>query len=332
MARVVDEAVGARHLACGRVVPPRLGNVANGQGPCRECGQDATHEALRLDPEFAVATMRAAGLEPVDPFPGADTPWLCTHVPCGRRVSPIYGNIKRGQGGCVSCAAHAASVRLLMPEEDARAIMAAHGLMPLEPYPGSSRPWSSHPRVRPGCVSHSVERDGRQGNLPLLQQYVQLRGPGDPVPRGGPGRVKIGCANTTGRRLAEHQRYGWRVAWTIDVPSGDDAYLLEQSVIAWWRDELGIPEAYPKEMMPQYGYTETARWDDIHPAFVLEKAAQLLDELDLTGVLHPTRFIETRPAEAASGRGARARARASAPAGQDPLDFDDQGVGEAYAD
>lgn len=312
----------ARHVDCGRVVSPRLGNIAAGQGPCRECGQDASHEALRLDDALAAATMRGAGLEPVEPFPGVDLPWACTHTVCGRRVSPTYTNIKRGHSGCVTCAAKAASVRLLMPEADARAVMAEHGLTPVEPYPGSSRPWR--------CV-HECGRTVAPTLANVSSGKGVCRYCFSAFPYDGPAilylvvdrdALKIGCANRSGRRLAEHQRYGWRVAWTIDVPSGDDAYLLEQAIVAWLRVELGLPPAYPPEMMPQTGYTETVLWDDIHPAFVLEKAAQLLDEMGLTGVLHPTRFIETRPDEAASGIGVKARARSVVLAGQEPLDFE----------
>jgi hypothetical protein len=91
----------ARHLNCGRTVAPRLGNVAQGQGPCRECGQEATHRALRLEDVIARELMHQAGLEPLSPFPGVDMPWLCRHTTCGKEVTPSYSNIKRGQTGCV---------------------------------------------------------------------------------------------------------------------------------------------------------------------------------------------------------------------------------------
>jgi hypothetical protein len=133
----------ARHEACGRIVSPRLGNLAKGQGPCRECGQESTHAALRLGEDDAVGLMRAARLEPLEPFPGVDRPWRCRHEPCGSEVAPTYSNTKRGQSGCLSCAATAASARLLMPETNARSIMVAKGLVPIEPYRGSGRPWRS---------------------------------------------------------------------------------------------------------------------------------------------------------------------------------------------
>ncbi len=49
------------------------------------------------------------------------------------------------------------------------------------------------------------------------------------------------------------------------MPTGDNAYNLEQAVIAWWRDELGLSPAYTSDHMPQYGATETAPWEDTPP-------------------------------------------------------------------
>ena len=78
----------ARHDACGRVVAPRLANVAHGQGPCRECGHEASKSATRLDLEIVEAFMRRAGLEPVAEYPGVDLPWRCIHTSADERSRP----------------------------------------------------------------------------------------------------------------------------------------------------------------------------------------------------------------------------------------------------
>jgi hypothetical protein len=70
--------------------------------------------------------------------------------------------------------------------------------------------------------------------------------------------VKIGCADRSGGRLDAHRRFGWKVAWVVETPTGDDAYNLEQTVLGWWRNELHLPFGYPAERLPQEGYTETA--------------------------------------------------------------------------
>ncbi len=54
-----------RCLTCGREVTPRLDNVRAGHAACGYCA------GLIVDPDEAAAVMRAAGLEPLGPYPGA---------------------------------------------------------------------------------------------------------------------------------------------------------------------------------------------------------------------------------------------------------------------
>jgi hypothetical protein len=58
-------------------------------------------------------------------------------------------------------------------------------------------------------------------------------------------------------RLRQHRRWGWRACWTVDLPTGDDAWNAEQGVIRWWRGVLRAPAAYTTKDMPQLGATET---------------------------------------------------------------------------
>lgn len=293
----------ARHATCGEVVTPRLGNLAAGQGPCRECGQEAAHTAQRLNHDDAAALMRRAGLEPLGPFPGVDRPWRCRHVRCGREASPTYTNTKRGQGGCRFCAAQDASTRLRLPEPAARAIMNRFNLEPLDPYPGNRRPW----RCRHAC--------GRTVT-PTLSNVTAGRGIcrycNSAFPYAGPATlylvadrhaVKIGCADRSGRRIDEHRRHGWQLVWSLDVPTGDNAYNLEQAVIAWWRNELGLSPAYTSDHMPQLGATETAPWDDTPPDSVLAHVEQLAETLGLPPSRpHLTRYLKERPTSVCTPR------------------------------
>ncbi len=80
--------------------------------------------------------MRSAGLEPLEPYPGATPPWRCRHVPCGREVKPRYSSIKRGGGPCRWCAPNAP-----VDPDEAAALMRSAGLEPLEPYPGTDLIW-----------------------------------------------------------------------------------------------------------------------------------------------------------------------------------------------
>ena len=88
--------------------------------------------------------MRAAGLEPLEPYPGSQKPWRCTHVECGREVTPALTMIRSGQGGCIWCAYERQGARLRAAEEErAIADMHAADLEPIDPYPGAQKPWRS---------------------------------------------------------------------------------------------------------------------------------------------------------------------------------------------
>lgn len=84
--------------------------------------------------------MLAAGLEPLEPYPGGGAPWRCLCRACGHEVSPAFGNVKKGTG-CRVCAEASRSTRLRMDEALAIDRMRSAGLDPLEPYPGSQMPW-----------------------------------------------------------------------------------------------------------------------------------------------------------------------------------------------
>jgi len=47
--------------------------------------------------------MLAANLQPIAEYPGANAPWLCMCMECGREVAPRLGEVKRGSR-CAFCA------------------------------------------------------------------------------------------------------------------------------------------------------------------------------------------------------------------------------------
>lgn len=127
-----DKPWRCRNEACGSEVTPRLGDIAAGrQGGCGYCSGTAP-----IPPEEAVALMRSAGLEPLEPYPGATLPGLCRHVSCGREVKPRCSYTRRGGSPCRWCA-HNAPV----DPDQATALMRSAGLEPLEPYAGTDVPW-----------------------------------------------------------------------------------------------------------------------------------------------------------------------------------------------
>ena len=64
---------------------------------------------------------------------------------------------------------------------------------------------------------------------------------------------------------------------TWDVATGVQAINIEQSILRWWRDDLGAPYALTKDDMPQGGRTETASllWVDID-----DTLARIQSEMD----------------------------------------------------
>ncbi|AGI86419.1 hypothetical protein ACFU9O_13410 [Streptomyces albidoflavus] len=121
-------------------VAPTFTSVRTGTSSgCRHCGRTAAGERRRAAGQArAEADMRAAGFEPLDPYPGARMRWRCLHTACGRVVHPRLFQIRTGGGGCLACAGRA-PVEPTAAEAEMRAI----GMEPLEPFPGRVRdPWS----------------------------------------------------------------------------------------------------------------------------------------------------------------------------------------------
>jgi hypothetical protein len=117
------------HLECGREVSPRLNGIISGQGGCGYCAGNLVDiaEASRL--------MQSAGYQPLEDYSSSRAAWRCLHLECGREVTPTYGQIRNGDGGCKYCA------RVFVDPSDAVNVMADAGLTALVPYPGSGARW-----------------------------------------------------------------------------------------------------------------------------------------------------------------------------------------------
>ncbi|QHC68915.1 hypothetical protein GSU68_19550 (plasmid) [Rathayibacter sp. VKM Ac-2759] len=258
--------------------------------------------------------MKKAGLVPLEPYPGVDAPWLCQHERCGGEVRPSLTNTKRGQGGCPSCAAKDASERNRMPEEDARQIMTQHDLTPIAAYKNSFSPWPSRHKcgniVSPALQNIKIGK----GICRYCFSNFAYDGPATLYLVADRDAVKIGCAGRDTDRIPSHERRGWVLVWTMDTPTGDDAYNLEQAVLNWWKNDLHLSPAYTAAAMPQGGFSETAWWDEISPGSVLRKAQQLAGEYGLGELpFRCTPFLLERPTQTSSALGRRARSRKPSP-------------------
>ncbi|WP_028061193.1 GIY-YIG nuclease family protein [Candidatus Solirubrobacter pratensis] len=100
--------------------------------------------------------------------------------------------------------------------------------------------------------------------------------------RADDGALKVGIANQTSTRLEQHRRAGWQTlrVWTCE--RGDHARDIERGVIAWWRDELGLP---PARTIGD-GWTETVHEDLLDASAVQQHVDQV----------HSRTVTVTRPA------------------------------------
>jgi hypothetical protein len=118
-----------RCLTCGKEVRPNYNSVSKGQGVCVWCARRVVEE------EEVAAVMRAAGFDPLEPYPGSIAPWLCRCRECSREISPSVATVRRRGHCCGYCSGNR------VDPEEAEAVMRAAGYEPLAEYPGATEPW-----------------------------------------------------------------------------------------------------------------------------------------------------------------------------------------------
>ncbi|MEQ1698910.1 MAG: hypothetical protein ABMA25_02320 [Ilumatobacteraceae bacterium] len=153
---------------------------------------------------------------------------------------------------------------------EAEAVMRLAGFDPLGAYPGAAKPWPcicvtcrrkvspQYQSVRRGggcrfCASHGLNLVA-PGVVYLLRHESYFA-------------LKIGVTSRASRqdRVAAHRANGWELARAWDVDTGHDAEMVENGVLRWWRDELGVPAAVTRGQMATGGWSETASmlWVDV---------------------------------------------------------------------
>jgi len=75
-------------------------------GVCLTCATRQRGMKRRKDEETALEIMKAARLQPLEPYVNSKTPWRCVCLRCGGIVRPKFENISIGQGGCPACASY----------------------------------------------------------------------------------------------------------------------------------------------------------------------------------------------------------------------------------
>lgn len=132
-------------MECGEFVRPIYRNVMRpGRGGCKPCGRKNSAATRRTPHDEAVKVMRAAGVEPLEPFPGVDTPWrckclnaLCPGLWMGdlADIRPRLTDARSSISACKYCA------RVAVRPERAAQQMTERGVKPLAQYESAWKPW-----------------------------------------------------------------------------------------------------------------------------------------------------------------------------------------------
>ena len=101
--------------------------------------------------------MRDAGAIPLEPYKGSQVKWKCKCKKCKEIIYPSLATVKNmGTSPCRKCAASEMGARRRAKSEAASvAILKRANFIPLEEYPGNSKPW------------HSCERHMGKGTFTL---------------------------------------------------------------------------------------------------------------------------------------------------------------------
>lgn len=159
----VDAKWPVKCKACRHEYETTVDIVSMGRG-CPKCGQRKRIAARTLGEAEARKRFRAAGLEPVEPYPGgSNKPWKARCRKCGSLTSPTPSRLLR-QGGCRTCGTASSAVKRGIGAKEAEKRLRAAGLIPLEPYPGTThKPWRSRCKKCGSTCAPAITALARQG-------------------------------------------------------------------------------------------------------------------------------------------------------------------------
>jgi hypothetical protein len=196
---------------------------------------------------------------------------------CGHSYSTTAAGLVIGKG----CPACAGNLKLPQDEWEHRGREAGYDVLELVESGGT--PTRAQCRV---CGLEFRARLNSKSGCPACAEYGF--NPGLPsivylLRHTEDGALKIGIAKAATKkpswaRLSQHQRQGWETIRVWTCTDGYTARSVEQSVLRWWRDELGLPPYHDSGS----GWTETVDGDRVSVddivAFVEDEQAKLLGE------------------------------------------------------
>ena len=247
-------------MKCGQPVKPRYNDLQQGKGRCVYCA------CRRVDDAVAVGTMMAAGVTPLEPFPGSDKPWKCQCDTCGTVVTPRHSSVRWGNGACNECGNVKGGAANATPKPgqslaDLHPVIAAeaHGWDPstVKPASGQRKQWKCRDcgHEWPATVSKRTEGKGcpactERGFNPAKPAAVYVVA--------SDRWLKVGISNDADRRLRRHAKQGLdQVLHLIHFDSGHDALAMEK---LWLEYRSGMPEfVHATKADIKDGWTEAVR-------------------------------------------------------------------------
>jgi hypothetical protein len=257
-------------LDCGNVISPRYAHIQQGRKGCKFCGIEKNRNSSRTSQDVVYEVARKAGFEPQEPYKSRHVPWKLKCLKCGKIVTPHYGRIADG-GGCGWCN------KVFVDPKEAKQKMLKGKLKPLEKYPGAGKPWKCK------CLKcgktvftrYSQLASGIGGCKYCANRGYDFSSPGILylITNAKLEAHKIGITNLNSKekRLKDHFQNGWIEFRSKLFQDGNDAYVIEQEILTWFRSELQLPNALGPKDMPQRGWTETVSSVEIDLASIWTK-------------------------------------------------------------
>lgn len=285
------EKIDLRCNTCGYEFRMVWSPLRDGQG-CPKCSREAQYRLGLAETEPKAAQyLLDANVRPVGPYEGMAKPYPGICLICGSEVKPRPSALQQGQGACLKCGNTESGRKRkdsAYTREEALAIMGTRqvSISPDEPYPGATKPWPGRctlcglpvatsvgnaRRGKGGClVCHSLESDSAfdffgQGIIYLIASE-KFRA------------YKLGIAGIKSSRLAAHRAAGWDKILFKHEAKGYEVNYVEQYVLSWLREEMGVEEAVSNDLLPEKGGTETWAFDTISAEVVWERVLEQFEE------------------------------------------------------
>ena len=258
-------------ITCRRIVTPTYASIRRGNGGCKYCA------GLVIEPEKAMALMVSVNLRPLAPFRNGHFKWKCKCLVCNRVVYQSYNQMQQGYGPCGYCAGKIVDV------EEALTLMRSAGLIPLDPYTKALDKWRCQCTKcgRTVYPTYGAIRSGQGGCRFCAQIGIDYTGPGFIYlmthTKLQSHKVGIGGLKPTRKRdrVSEHQKFGWDLYERMVFETADDAFQIEQKVLAWLRQDRQLAIYLSVFEMPQGGYTETIDASEIDLPTIWAKVEEL---------------------------------------------------------